>query len=231
MISLKSICLLSAVLLAASAATTTQISSNWSKHGSFIQRPDENDCVKYTWFFWNKNSSKCECGPAFGGQIQCNRELQEVWMRVFSCMTYDNSTRSTTAAFCPFGVFHEMKLEDHFVHLPKLRHELNDAVCGKAHREGLLCSKCKPGYGPSVLSYGYPCAKCSVFTVGSSTFLLHSFQLLPFFSLLRCVKSTLHFLHSTFLSSYVKVSLLIFHCTPLSSHIVAHFPAYSLVYV
>ncbi len=30
---------------------------------------------------------------------------------------------------------------------------------GKANREGLLCSKCKPGYGPAVLSYGHRCAR------------------------------------------------------------------------
>ncbi len=34
-------------------------------------------------------------------------------------------------------------------------------MCDMANREGLLCSKCKPGYGPAVLSYGHRCAKCS----------------------------------------------------------------------
>ncbi len=38
--------------------------------------------------------------------------------------------------------------------------ELNDAVCGPFHREGLLCSKCKPGYGPPMYSTNLKCEKC-----------------------------------------------------------------------
>ncbi len=38
--------------------------------------------------------------------------------------------------------------------------ELNDAVCGPFNREGLLCSKCKPGYGPPMYSTNLKCEKC-----------------------------------------------------------------------
>ncbi len=34
-------------------------------------------------------------------------------------------------------------------------------MCDKVNRDGLLCSRCKPGYGPAVLSYDPSCAKCS----------------------------------------------------------------------
>ncbi len=160
MAALKGLCLMSAILLAISTATTTKISDNWSKLESFIHKPGRNDCVKHTWFFWNNASSMCECGPPFLG-LTCNRESWEVRVKVIKCITYDNSTGDTTVGDCPFGAFSESRVEHRSAHLPKLRDDLNDAVCGKAHREGLLCSKCKPGYGPSVLSYGYPCAKCS----------------------------------------------------------------------
>ncbi len=157
---LKGLCLLSAISLAIGTAAATKISGNWSKFGNFIQKPDEDDCVKHTWFVWDNTTSMCECGPN-RYKMTCNRESQEVWIEVVMCMTYDNSTGSTTVAYCPYATFHELKLEHNSVHLPKLRDELNNAACGEANREGILCSKCKPGYGPSVLSYGYPCAKCS----------------------------------------------------------------------
>ncbi len=38
--------------------------------------------------------------------------------------------------------------------------ELNDAVCGPFNREGLLCTKCKPGYGPPMHSTNLKCEKC-----------------------------------------------------------------------
>ncbi len=38
--------------------------------------------------------------------------------------------------------------------------DLNDAVCGPFHREGLLCSRCKPGYGPPMYSTNLKCEKC-----------------------------------------------------------------------
>ncbi len=151
---------MSAIVLAISTTTTTKISDKWDKLGRLIQNPSKDGCVKHTWFVWNNATSMCECGPMVRG-MTCNCESQQVQVTVLTCMTYDNSTGNTTVGDCPFVAFSESRVQHHSARLPKLRDELNDAVCGKANREGLLCSKCKPGYGPSVLSYGYPCAKCS----------------------------------------------------------------------
>ncbi len=68
-------------------------------------------------------------------------------------MTYDNITGSTTAGYCPFSISPGSALKTNFVRLPKSRTELNTATCGMANRDGLLCSKCKPGYGPAVFSF------------------------------------------------------------------------------
>ena len=32
--------------------------------------------------------------------------------------------------------------------------------CGNCNREGPLCSKCKPGYGPAVYAFSLMCVKC-----------------------------------------------------------------------
>ncbi len=73
-------------------------------------------------------------------------------------MTYDNKTDSTAVAKCPFA---GIKTDHNSITLPQNRSQLNEEMCGKANREGLLCSRCKPGYGPAVLSYDHSCAKCS----------------------------------------------------------------------
>ncbi len=113
-----------------------------------------------TWFFWDEISH--ECGPNIRGSnfktIVCNQAEKRIWIHRFRCMTYDNGTDSTVIAKCPFGDLETDKMN---IPLPKNRSELNEAMCGKANREGLLCSKCKPGYGPAVLSYDYRCARCS----------------------------------------------------------------------
>ncbi len=136
---------------------------------------DEHHC-RYTWFVWNNNS--CKCGPISGlknARIRCNQETHEVWIRRLACMTYDNITGSTTAGYCPFSIYPRSALNGHFVRLPKSRTELNAVTCGMANRDGLLCSKCKPGYGPAVLSYGYKCVKCSNTPLGWFLFLCVAF--------------------------------------------------------
>ena len=39
--------------------------------------------------------------------------------------------------------------------------QLTSSICGAYNREGLLCSHCRPGYGPAVYSFSLLCAKCS----------------------------------------------------------------------
>ena len=38
--------------------------------------------------------------------------------------------------------------------------ELTDLTCGAYNREGLLCTSCKPGYGPAVYAFSLMCVEC-----------------------------------------------------------------------
>ena len=38
---------------------------------------------------------------------------------------------------------------------------MSDFTCGAYNREGLLCSQCKPGYGPAVYAFSLVCVECS----------------------------------------------------------------------
>ena len=49
--------------------------------------------------------------------------------------------------------------------------EHSNLTCGPYNREGLLCSKCKPGYGPAVYSFSLICAECSDNGVGWALYL------------------------------------------------------------
>ncbi len=111
-----------------------------------------------TWFFWNKTTHQCQCGPSSNGAV-CYQTKNHTLLRWMFCMTYDSATESTMAGMCPFGSL-QPKHHSH-VHLPENRSQLNDIMCGKSNREGLLCSRCKPSYGPAVLLYNHKCAKCS----------------------------------------------------------------------
>ena len=57
--------------------------------------------------------------------------------------------------------------------------ELNERVCGPFNREGLLCSKCKPGYGPAPYSWSLKCEKCHDEYVGWFWLLYLLLELVP----------------------------------------------------
>ncbi len=155
----KALCVVSVALLTISLLASAQVNNGSSEAGSAT---GEHFC-SYTWFFWNKSSQECECGFRATKGITCNQVKKEVQLHPRVCMTYNNTTRSTAAGYCPYSGLHKLHvgLESNYVLLPQNISQLNGAVCGGANREGLLCSKCKPGYGPALLSYGHMCAKCS----------------------------------------------------------------------
>ena len=39
--------------------------------------------------------------------------------------------------------------------------DLNQIICDPYNREGVLCSQCKPGYGPAVYAFSLMCVECS----------------------------------------------------------------------
>ena len=84
-----------------------------------------------------------------------------------NCMTCNTTTCATELGTCRLTL--ELNEEDGFIVFRKPNHylvsacsceELNVRVCGPFNREGLLCSKCKPGYGPALYSWSLKCEKC-----------------------------------------------------------------------
>ena len=81
------------------------------------------------------------------------------------CITYDD-VNYLQAGFCPYSplnfTFCRSPLQDYYeISLSTHLSELNNFMCGAYNREGLLCSECKPGYGPAVYAFSLKCIKCS----------------------------------------------------------------------
>ena len=114
-----------------------------------------------TWFVWNETAQECSCGPNIDGVIQCKHATKEVWLNLQYCMTYDHRRKCAVIGECPFSALQKSDYGSIKNLLPDNLTRVNDSFCGRVNREGLLCSKCKPGYGPPMLLYGVKCTKCS----------------------------------------------------------------------
>ena len=86
------------------------------------------------------------------------------------CVTYSSQEDEFYGGYCPFK-HRESNKSRQFSELPSHPDEVNDAVCGPYHREGLLCGICANGHGPAVYSYDLKCANCSKLSEGNSIIL------------------------------------------------------------
>ena len=84
------------------------------------------------------------------------------------CVTYDvkDSLKRTTLGACPYILRNVSWCHapyNGFYAIPSKLSlaELSNMTCGAYNREGLLCSSCKPGYGPAVYAFSQMCVKCT----------------------------------------------------------------------
>ena len=158
--------LLAALLIAFKGNATTVANTHLETYRD-SQAMDQ-ECP--TWFVPSSNNTQCECGKT-SWRIKCDQTSQQVWLFVTTCMTYDNATKNTLVGDCPFSDLQYSQA--HYILLPKNTSKLNEFMCGKLNRIGQMCHKCKPGFGPAVLSYKGKCLKCSN-TYGWLFYLLHA---------------------------------------------------------
>ena len=68
-------------------------------------------------------------------------------------MTYNCEYNSTYAGKCPFGDSPIANDKQGYIQLPAEISEVDDFMCGKLNRTGLLCSLCRDGLGVATLSH------------------------------------------------------------------------------
>ena len=83
------------------------------------------------------------------------------------CVTYNSNDplRRTAVGWCPYIPHnahwcYDFMTEFYAVSSERSLAELTNMTCGEYNREGLLCSSCKPGYGPAVYAFSLMCVKC-----------------------------------------------------------------------
>ena len=114
------------------------------------------------WFVHdNRSSTGCSCYNDV--PIRCGSHLPYLQFRY--CMTYDNATGATEYGPCPYIAHYNtttIPVDRHayYIKLPSNVSYLNEFMCGPLNREGLLCGKCKDGYGTALYSYTLECSKC-----------------------------------------------------------------------
>ena len=128
------------------------------------------------WFFFNSTSNKCQCYHSLGSDIECTDT--GVLLGLGHCMTYSVKGNDEGVYFAKCFYFqppsNSVAVDGHFT-LPSNVSELNDFMCGGMNRQGIVCSKCIDGFGPSATSFGYKCTKCSDSWSGVIIYLLVDF--------------------------------------------------------
>ena len=121
-----------------------------------------------------------------GAIIQCTKEGP--LLHYGYCATYDKESKLLTIAGCPhFQPYGYNLSPSGLIVLPRNLSQLNDYMCGPLNRKGLVCSECVDGFGPSVTSSVYKCAKCTDAWYGVSLFLVVEFVPITVFYLIILV--------------------------------------------
>ena len=131
--------------------------------GSAFESLESQDCRSEcpTWFVPvdDNGTIDCNCGSSLSEVVLCDDNSHTSMLRFQDCMTYDEASNRTLAGICPYH-YHKPDVQGLYVKLPQNVCDLNEFVCGRLNRTGLLCSQCKPGLGPAVFSYTLKCLKC-----------------------------------------------------------------------
>ena len=103
-----------------------------------------------------------------------------VYVQAQYCMTHFISSNLIVGGLCPYFPTNlswcsaTAPISSYYSFPARLSlTELTNFTCGRYNREGLLCGKCKPGYGPAVYAFSLMCAMCSSISVaGLGTLLI-----------------------------------------------------------
>ena len=89
-------------------------------------------------------------------------ECADLHLKVGKCTNYNDTTKVRYEGYCPY-IFKLTFIDSDKTITFNISScsEVNEMICGQLKREGLLCSKCKKGYGPDLYSRKSNCVRCS----------------------------------------------------------------------
>ena len=136
------------------------------------------------------NTSKCVCQYFnYGSKIQCVDEKFKCKLRYGYWLGI--TKRGIEISTCPpsFCKLHKHKNEQYFL-MPQQYDNLSNALCSE-HREGIICGKCKKGYGVSVTTGQLICIPCKDSQLATNIVMYWFMTFIPlvaFFILLALLK-------------------------------------------
>ena len=135
----------------------------------------QSSCLQ-TWFveerYTDNGDDMCVRGPDVGYILEYDANQKELNLACSSCATKNDTTSTTYLGYCPSN---SMTLETSLkTRMPMNSSDLNAELCGRLHREGLLCKNCRNGFGPAVLSQFSQCIECNR-SYSWVLFILHAF--------------------------------------------------------
>ena len=159
--------LLTVILTGESSKTATSEYIISNKNCSSVKPEQNHNCLSNTdcptWFNCNDTQSaagKCQCGPEYNGVIQCNEKT--MISAVLNCYCVTETNGKTYTGLCLYNVERLVDSEAHqkIYHTISDKEDLNDYMCGRFNRTGILCGECQQGLSPYVLSYNLSCVEC-----------------------------------------------------------------------
>ena len=112
-------------------------------------------------WFTCATTGKCKCGPpSQHGGIKCSEKIMRSAVLNCQCVTYDERKAKTFAGMCLYNCERPVLVEQVYHVLPENISHLNNYMCGRFNRDGVLCGECIKGLNPFVLSYNISCINC-----------------------------------------------------------------------
>ena len=102
-------------------------------------------------------NNTCECGDDYSGVIECDGERSEIERRYWMGY-YPTDSQDLVVGINPYVA--RRQDEDMFP-LPNNASLLDEALCRRVYRTGVLCGDCIPGYGPAVNTKYFDCVRCT----------------------------------------------------------------------
>ena len=151
--------LLLLMLVAVSSSKSKESNTNIHKFlKEDLQCSDNSSCL--TWFLCNAKK-KCQCNDGQRDGILCDNQAHISVVLNCNCVTYNKDKKSTYVGGCFYNC---ASGEWHHTPTHKLPRNpeifINNSVCTRLNRTGLLCGDCEEGYSPLVLSYNLSCVEC-----------------------------------------------------------------------
>ena len=106
----------------------------------------------------------CKCFRNHNNIFVCDKQGVRNFLLSCYCLTYNDRLNTTEVGYCFYNCFYYGKFTDlsgTYNAIPRNISQLDDALCGRYDRTGILCGQCRNRKVLPVYSYNMTCIHCS----------------------------------------------------------------------